>query len=100
MPVTLEEYRSGTGKVLRPGDLIRVDASKARYKILAIRQLDDGTIEVDTNGGRPGYIRSQTWPVDRVTKVRKGEDPNAPYRAMLHEISQRSLRHRPLNGGQ
>lgn len=85
--VALKEWRSGTGKVVAVGDLVRVDDSSARYRVTAMTEKGDGSVEVSAYGGRPGFLKSRVFDVAQVIRCRSAEDPNSNYRSALHEAS-------------
>ena len=83
------EYRNGRGKVVRVGDMIRVDSKSAKYRVLDLR-VEGGQVYVTAYGGPKGRLLTRTFHVDRCSRALKGEDNNEDYRAALHETSSAS----------
>lgn len=89
MSPTLDVWRSGTGKVLVPGDHVKIDGKAAVYRITAIHDGPEG-VTVDAYGGKPNHLTTRTVTVDRVALYRKADDPNAPLRETIREVSRAS----------
>lgn len=73
-PGLVEEYRSGTGKVIKVGDTVWQDGhSKTYYKVTEIREVN-GTTEVTCYGGKRNLAKTRTFLVETLhRKLQKGE---------------------------
>lgn len=85
------EYRNGRGKVIRTGDMIRVDGKQAQYRVLEVL-VESGRVYVTAYGGPKGRMLTRTFHVDRCARALKGEDVNEGYREALHEAAAASKR--------
>ncbi len=65
----IPEYRSGTGKVIAPGDYVRVDGKTVTYMVRKITENGNG-VEVHCFGGKPNRECFRTFLVDRCSRVR------------------------------
>lgn len=90
MSPTLDVWRSGTGKVLARGDHVKIDGKAAVYRITAIHDHPVHGVTVDAYGGKAGRLSTRTVAVDRVSLYRKADDPNAPLRDAIREVSNAS----------
>lgn len=94
------EYRNGRGKVIRIGDMIRVDGKTAMWRVTEIRvEQHPNPIEpftpipevfITAYGGPKGRLLTRTFHVDRCARALKGEDNNESYREALHETASAS----------
>lgn len=64
----IPEYHSGTGKVIRPGDTVRIDGKGATYAVEKLVE-EHGETTVHCYGGRPNRERYRVVHVDRVSRV-------------------------------
>lgn len=83
MAVTIvDEWRSGTGKVIRVGDVVRVDShlpnikGSYRYRVRQIRTWPAGgdqpeIVEVDVFGGKPQHEQFHTFTPAALHTVRQ-----------------------------
>lgn len=85
------EYRSGTGKVIATGDMIRVDGKEAMYRVIDIR-VEWSQVYITAYGGKKGQLLTRTFHVDRCSRARKGEDNNEGYREAVSEAAAASKR--------
>lgn len=61
LPGALDEWRSGTGKIIRVGDVIYVDGHPSiDYKVKGIRETSAG-VEVTAFGGPAGHGKFRTF---------------------------------------
>lgn len=72
---------------VRKGDLVRVDDSKARYRVQEVRVTDEGVVEVHVYGGKNGRLRSHIFAPDQVIHCRSRSDPNDGLRVAIREAS-------------
>lgn len=80
-PPDTSEWRSGTGKVIRVGDTVRVDPKATRsnvrgsyrFRVKEIRQHGD-TVEITVFGGRPNREQFHTF-VPEILHVCRGGQP-------------------------
>lgn len=65
----VEAFSTGTGKVIRVGDTVRVDPSRCRsnvrgsyrFRVKEIRHHDDDTVEITVFGGKPQREQFHTF---------------------------------------
>lgn len=68
----LEEWRSGTGRVIRTGDHVyRGSSDSTLYLVKEIREFGDGRVEVSCFGGKPNHEAWRTFLVDDLHQVRR-----------------------------
>lgn len=93
---SMTRWSSGTGKVLEVGDLVKIDASTARYRITSIRQTATG-VEVSAYGGKKGRMGERVFRPEALTKVRDQDpkkDPQRVWREAIHETAEASKNRR------